>query len=83
MPAEKLVGHHCPECGNSGMVERVSFPATVEFRGEMISVTKTVRRCGSCDAEWENTKNPDWRLERNRIYQERTGLDPRSNGPRP
>lgn len=74
MQTEKLVGHHCPQCGDIGTVERLHRNETVEFRGESISVTKTMRRCCSCGSEWENTKDPDWRIERNRVFEERAGI---------
>lgn len=72
MKIEPLFANHCHRC-SSEPVYRISYPGPVEYRGLIVDVTKVFRECKMCGARWENTKDPDWREEAQRVYQERMG----------
>ena len=74
MKIEPLAGHHCHHC-SSHPIYRVSDVGPVEYRGLIFDVTKVYRKCVVCGTCWENTKDPDWREEAQRRYQERMGHD--------
>jgi len=64
----------CPHCGRAGNVMRFSREETVTVRGLECQVEKVLRRCGACGAEYENTKDDDWRLDAYAMYREAKGL---------
>jgi putative zinc finger/helix-turn-helix YgiT family protein len=64
----------CPECGQTGQVHRISRHETVSVRGLEFEVEKVLRRCNACAAEFENTKDADWRIEAYAAYRAAKGM---------
>ncbi len=64
----------CPKCGRGGGVSRFARRETVDVRGLEFEVEKILRRCEACGAEFENTKDPDWRVEGYEKYRKSKGM---------
>jgi putative zinc finger/helix-turn-helix YgiT family protein len=64
----------CPKCGRDGGVSRFARRETVDVRGLEFEVEKILRRCEACGAEFENTKDPDWRVEGYEKYRKSKGM---------
>jgi putative zinc finger/helix-turn-helix YgiT family protein len=64
----------CPKCGHGGGVLRFARRETVDVRGLEFEVEKILRRCEACGAEFENTKDPDWRVEGYEKYRKSKGM---------
>lgn len=58
---ERLADAPCPSCGAEGAVVRLGRPETVEVRGCPVTVERVFRRCEKCGAEFENSRDPDWK----------------------
>lgn len=58
-----LPGAICGACGAAGHLARFRRSEAVEVRGIAVRVTKVLRGCGACRAEFENSLDPDWRLD--------------------
>lgn len=64
----------CPFCELEGSIEYIEKAEDVVVRGSNISVTKVSRRCTSCGAEFENTKDHDWKGEAFNKYRAIMGI---------
>lgn len=53
----------CGACGAQGSVVRFERRGCEDVRGFKVEVTKTLRRCIACGQEFENSRDPDWRVE--------------------
>lgn len=71
---EELHDVTCPECGRGGSVTRFRRHETVSVRGMELEVEKVLRRCGACGSEYENTKDPDWRIDAYAMYRKAKGM---------
>lgn len=60
---ERLPELTCSCCGEAGNVVRFQRVEQVDVRGFAVTVTKTLRRCEACHEEFENSHDPDWRVE--------------------
>jgi putative zinc finger/helix-turn-helix YgiT family protein len=52
----------CGACGAQGGVVRFERREQENVRGLKVEVTKTLRRCTACGEEFENSRDPDWRM---------------------
>lgn len=64
----------CPECGKVGHVSRLTRRETVAVRGLEFEADKVLRQCDACGAEFENTRDPDWRVAAYAAYRAAKGL---------
>jgi putative zinc finger/helix-turn-helix YgiT family protein len=64
----------CPKCGRGGSISRFARRETVDVRGLEFEVEKILRHCEACGAEFENTKDPDWRTAGYEKYREAKGM---------
>ncbi len=74
MTKEPLPNVACPSCGAVGHVLRASRRENVDVRGESIDVDRIFRHCEACGAEFENTSDPDWKLQAFAEYRARKGM---------
>jgi putative zinc finger/helix-turn-helix YgiT family protein len=58
-----LPGVACGVCGAQGSVVRFERSEREDVRGFKLQVTKTLRRCTVCGQEFENSRDPDWRID--------------------
>lgn len=72
--SEHLPDTTCPACGQVGRVSRFARRETVDVRGLELEVEKFLRHCEACSAEFENTRDPDWRIEGYEKYREVKGM---------
>jgi putative zinc finger/helix-turn-helix YgiT family protein len=63
MSETTLPGVACGACGAQGSVVRFERRECEDVRGFKVEVTKTLRRCTACGQEFENSRDPDWRLD--------------------
>ena len=63
MSKKKLPGVVCGMCGAQDKIVRFERIEHEDIRGLRVEVTKTLRRCTACDAEFENSRDPDWRVD--------------------
>ncbi len=63
----------CVGCGKKGGVVRMATPEAVDVRGVRIVVTKVSRTCHLCRACFENSTDPDWRLDAYAAYRAAAG----------
>jgi putative zinc finger/helix-turn-helix YgiT family protein len=74
MTDEMLPDVVCSGCGQAGGVSRFSRNEDVVVRGLSVSVTKVLRRCANCEAEFENSSDPDWRTDAYSQYRAVKGM---------
>jgi putative zinc finger/helix-turn-helix YgiT family protein len=74
MDTEQLADLTCSGCGHTGGVVRFSRREDVVIRGLTVGVTKVLRRCDACGEEFENSKDPDWRLAAYAQYRTAKGM---------
>ena len=53
----------CPGCGATGHVSLVTRNEEVTIRGMTLRADIVWRKCSACQAEFENTQDPDWRIQ--------------------
>jgi DNA-binding XRE family transcriptional regulator len=53
----------CAACGTLGLVNRIIQTQVEMVRHVSFEVVKTVRKCASCGAQFENSRDPDWRTQ--------------------
>lgn len=66
----------CSGCGQTGSVVRFARQEDVTVRGLQFRVTKVLRRCRACAAEFENSQDADWRLDAYAQYRTAKGMVP-------
>lgn len=74
MDGEVLPEVTCSGCGRTGKVVRFSREEEVAVRGLRFSVTKVLRRCEGCGGEFENSRDPDWRVDAYNQYRTAKGM---------
>jgi hypothetical protein len=65
--SEHLEDLSCGVCGHAGEIYRFHRRQSVDVRGIVVEVTKTLRRCDACGTEFQNSRDPDWRPEAYRL----------------
>lgn len=73
MTDEALPDVVCGCCGVRGKVVRFQRREEEEVRGFRVEVTKTLRRCASCGEEFQNSRDPDWRIDAYDAYRATKG----------